>query len=305
MVKYLSMRFLQTIASIVGVATAVFFLARMTGDPIALLLPDSASIQMRERLREALGLDKPIWQQYSDFLLNLTTFDFGTSLRTGRPVADMLAEAFPATASLALVSLLIIVAFAIPLGILGAMYRGTVIDGAGRLIALLGQSVPSFWLGIVLILIFGVFLRWLPVAGSFNWQSYILPAVTIGLVPIAGIVRLTRSSMLEVMKSDYLMMAAAKGVPRGRIVTRHALRNALIPVLTFTGLTLCYLLNGSVVVENVFAWPGLGQLILNSVTARDFPTITGVVMTIAVVYAAVNFLVDAMYGFIDPRIRFR
>ncbi|HEY4165479.1 MAG TPA: ABC transporter permease [Reyranella sp.] len=305
MIRYLGTRLLQAFASILGVATAVFFLARMTGDPIALLLPDSATTEMRDRLRAMLGLDKPLWQQYVDFLHNLVTFDFGTSLRTGRPVAEMLSQALPATAGLAAVSLVIIILFAIPLGILGAMHRGKLVDSFGRLVALLGQSLPSFWLGIVLILIFGVFLHWLPVAGSRYWTSYILPAVTIGLVPVAGIVRLTRSSMLEVMKADYLMMAAAKGVPRNKIVIKHALRNALIPVLTFTGLTLCYLLNGSVVVENVFAWPGLGRMILDSVTFRDFPTITGVVMTIAFVYSLVNFLVDVLYGLIDPRIRYR
>lgn len=305
MAKYLALRFLQTLASILGVATAVFFLARMTGDPIALLLPDSASAEMRQRLREMLGLDKPLWQQYVDFLYNLATLDFGTSLRTGRPVKEMLSEAFPATASLALAALVIIVIVAIPLGILGAMYRGKAVDTLGRLVALLGQSIPSFWLGIVLILVFGVFLRWLPVVGRGGWESYVLPAVTIGLVPVAGLVRLTRSSMLEVMKSDYLLMAAAKGLSPRRIVLKHAMRNALIPVLTFTGLTFCYLLNGSVVVENVFAWPGLGQLILNSVIFRDFPTITGVVMAIAFIYSLVNFLVDILYGLIDPRIRYR
>jgi peptide/nickel transport system permease protein len=300
----LGLRFLQSLASILGVGTAVFFLARMTGDPVALLLPDSATIEMRERLTQILGLDRPLWEQYLGFIKDIFTFDFGTSLRTGRPVSNMLAEALPATASLALAALLVVVVFAVPLGILAAMYRGKPIDTFGRFVALLGQSIPNFWMGIVLILIFGVFLRWLPVAGSHGWTGYILPALTIGLVPVAGIVRLSRSSMLDVMKSDYLLMAEAKGLPRNTIIVRHAMRNAMIPVLTFAGLTLCSLLNGSVVVENVFAWPGLGNLILNSVSYRDFPVITGVVMTIAIIYAIVNFGIDVLYGLIDPRIRY-
>jgi peptide/nickel transport system permease protein len=304
MVRYIATRSVQAVISILFIATAVFILVRLTGDPVSVYVPDYAPAATQELVRHRLGLDRPVIEQYASFIGGLVTLDLGTSF-TGRPVLDVLLEHLPATASLAVVSVGVAVILAIPLGILSAAYRGSFIDTIARTIALFGQSVPSFWLAIVLILIFGVILRWFPVAQKSDWDSYVLPAIAIGWAPVAGIVRLTRSSMLEVMDSDYVRMARAKGIPVQVIYVKHALRNAIIPVVTYTGLVIAAFLNGSLVVENVFAWPGVGKMALDGVTSRDFPVVQGVVLMSAIFLIAINLLVDILYVFIDPRIRYR
>jgi peptide/nickel transport system permease protein len=304
MVRYIASRLVQAVISILFIATAVFIVVRLTGDPINVYVPEYAPASTQELVRHRLGLDKPVIEQYASFLGGLLTLDLGTSF-TSRPVLEILLEHLPATASLALVSVGVAVILAIPLGILSAAYRGSFIDTVARTIALFGQSVPSFWFAIMLILIFGVVLRWFPVAQQSGWDSYVLPAIAIGWAPVAGIVRLTRSSMLEVMDSDYVRMARAKGVPVQVIYVKHALRNAIIPVITYTGLVLAAFLNGSLVVENVFAWPGVGKMALDGVTSRDFPVVQGVVLMSAIFLIAINLLVDILYVFIDPRIRYR
>jgi peptide/nickel transport system permease protein len=304
MARYIAGRFAQSVISILFIATLVFLLVRLTGDPGALLIPDSATIQQEDAIRERLGLDTPVPQQYVAFIGGLITLDLGTSF-SGRPVIDILMQHLPATVTLALAALAVAVLIAIPLGILSALYRGTALDAVARTIALFGQSVPSFWLAIMLILVFGVVLRWLPVAHRGGPESYILPAIAMGLGPVAGIVRLMRSSMLEVLESDYILMAKAKGLPVRAIVAKHALRNAMIPVLTFAALVLGAFMNGSVVVENVFAWPGIGKIVLDSVRARDFPVVQGIVILTATFYIVINFFVDLLYAVIDPRIRYR
>jgi len=303
MVGYIVGRMAQAVLSILVITSIVFMLVRLTGDPADVLVPDYAPPAVQERIRQQLGLDRPLYEQYARYIGGLLTLDLGTSF-SGRPVIDVLLEHLPATLSLALASLVVALGLAVPLGILSAMYQGSWIDTVARAIALLGQSIPAFWLAMMLILIFGVGLMWLPVAHRSGLSSYILPAIAMGWAPVAGIVRLTRSSMLEVMDSDYIRMAHAKGLPNRVIYIKHALRNAMIPVLTFGGLVLGGFLNGSVVVENVFAWPGVGTMVLDGVTLRDFPIVQGCVIMVATFFIIINLLVDLLYVALDPRIRY-
>lgn len=305
MVRYFVSRVGQAVVSVLFITTAVFALVRLTGDPIDTLVPDNAPTEMQEKVRSDLGLDKPIHEQYLTYLTHLVRLDLGVSFITAQPVTEVLARSLPATASLALASAIFAVVVAVPLGIVSALRRGTIVDRLARAIAVLGQSAPSFWLAMVLIVFFAVALRWLPVAGLSGPSSYILPAIAMGLAPIAGIVRLTRSSMLDVLGSDYVLMARAKGLPPRTVVVKHALRNAAIPVITYAGLVVAAFMNGSVVIENVFAWPGIGTATLRAVTFRDFPVVQGAVIFVAVVYITVNLLVDALYAVLDPRIRYR
>lgn len=303
MLAYVAGRMAQAVLSIIAITTLVFLLVRLTGDPADVLVPDYAPPAVQERVREQLGLDRPLYEQYGLYMGGLLRLDLGTSF-SGRPVLEVLLDSLSATLSLALASLVVALGLAIPLGIASAMYRGSWIDTVARTVALLGQSVPAFWLAIMLILVFGVGLLWLPVAHRSGLSSYILPAIAMGWAPVAGIVRLTRSSMLEVMDSDYIRMANAKGLPTRVIYLKHALRNAVVPVLTFAGLVLGGFLNGSVVVENVFAWPGVGTMVLDGVKLRDFPVVQGCVIMTAIFFIVINLLVDLLYVVLDPRIRY-
>ena len=304
MTRYVLSRFAQALIGIFFIVTLVFVLVRLTGDPASILVSDFAPIDVQERVRERLGLDRPYYEQYLTYLGGLIRLDLGESF-SGRPVSDIILQYLPATATLALAALSVAVVVAVPLGILSAVYRGTWIDTVARAVALLGQSIPSFWLAIMLVLIFGVLLLWLPVAYREGPASYVLPAVAMGWAAVAGIVRLIRSSMLDVLDSDYIRMARAKGLPPRVVILHHALRSAMIPVLTFTGLLLGSFLNGSVVVESVFAWPGVGTMTLSAVSGRDFPVVQGAVIMFAVFFITINLLVDILYAFLDPRIRYR
>ena len=287
----------------VAVSTFVFFLVRATGDPVSVYAPESASPATRELISERLGLAGPLHEQYFRFVGGLVTFDLGLSYRQGRPVTEFLLDHLPATLSLALVSVVLVFVIALPLGVLSALYQGRAVDLVARTFSVFGQSVPSFWLAINLVLVFSVMLGWFPVAGRSGPESYVLPAVVIAWAAIAGVVRLTRSSMLDVMQADYVRMARAKGVPERVVAVRHMLRNALIPVLTFGGLILASFMNGSVIVENVFAWPGIGKVVLDAVQCRDFPVVQGAVLLTAFFFIIINTLVDVLYGIADPRIR--
>ena len=304
MIRYIFGRLLQAIVGIFFITTLVFLLVRLTGDPSAILVSDFAPIEVQDRIRERLGLDRPLPEQYVAYMGGLLRGDLGDSF-SGRPVVNILVQYLPATASLAAVAMVVTLLVAVPLGILSAVYRGTWIDTVARAVALFGQSVPSFWLAIVLVLVFAVVLGVLPVAYRSGPESYVLPAVAMGWAAVAGIVRLIRSSMLDVLDSDYVRMARAKGMPPRVVVVKHALRSALIPVLTFTGLVLASFMNGSVVVESVFAWPGIGTMTLDAVSGRDFPVVQGAVIMIAVFFIVINLLVDILYAFVDPRIRYR
>jgi len=255
-------------------------------------------------VRERLGLDRPLYEQYGTYIAGLATLDLGESF-TGRPVLEILLERLPATVSLALVALGITLLVAVPLGIVAAVYRGSVADTFARAIALLGQSVPSFVLAIMLVLAFAVLLPLFPVAFRSGPSSYILPAVAMAGVAVAGVVRLIRSSMLDVLDSDYVRMARAKGLPSRSIVIKYAFRSALIPVLTYTSLLLGIFMNGSVVVESIFGWPGVGKMVLDSVSIRDFPVVQGAVIMIAIIFITINLIVDVLYAVLDPRIRYR
>jgi peptide/nickel transport system permease protein len=303
-IRYIVGRLLQAILGILVITTLVFLLVRLTGDPSSILVSDFAPIDVQDRIRERLGLDRPLHEQYAAYMGGLLRGDLGESFN-GRPVLDILLQYLPATISLAAVAMVIALLVAVPLGILSAVYRGTWIDTVARTIALFGQSVPSFWLAIVLVLVFAVALDLLPVAYRSGPDSYVLPAVAMGWAAVAGIVRLIRSSMLDVLDSDYVRMARAKGMPPRTVVVKHALRSALIPVLTFTGLVLASFMNGSVVVESVFAWPGVGTMTLDAVSGRDFPVVQGAVIMIAVFFITINLLVDILYAFVDPRVRYR
>jgi peptide/nickel transport system permease protein len=304
MIRYILGRVAQAIFSIFFITTLVFLLVRLTGDPSQILAPEFATSAVEDKIKVELGLDKPLYEQYTNYMGGLLTFNLGTSFR-GPPVSEVLLSHLPATATLALAAIVVAIVVAVPLGVLSALRRGSKIDALARGIALFGQSVPGFWLAIMGILVFAVLLRWVPVAGRTGPSSYILPALVLGLAPVAGIVRLLRSSMLEVQESDYVRMARAKGLPEGVVVRRHELRNAIIPVLTFAGLLAGGLMNGSVVVENVFAWPGIGKVTLDAVESRDFPVVQGTVIMSAIFLILANLVVDILYALVDPRIRFK
>jgi peptide/nickel transport system permease protein len=304
MIRYILGRVAQAIFSIFFITTLVFLLVRLTGDPSQILAPEFATSTVEDKIKVELGLDKPLYEQYAKYMGGLLTFNLGTSFR-GPPVSPVLLDHLPATATLALAAIVVAIVVAVPLGVLSALRRGSKIDALARGIALFGQSVPGFWLAIMGILVFAVLLRWVPVAGRTGPSSYILPALVLGLAPVAGIVRLLRSSMLEVQESDFVRMARAKGLPEGVVVRRHELRNAIIPVLTFAGLLVGGLMNGSVVVENVFAWPGIGKMTLDAVESRDFPVVQGTVIMSAIFLILANLVVDILYVLVDPRIRFK
>jgi peptide/nickel transport system permease protein len=279
-------------------------MARVSGDPSTLLIDDYASSKTLEDLRISLGLDKSYTEQYWIFLKNAVRGDFGQSIVQKRAVSYLIAERLVATFQLGLTAFLFSILVGVPLGVFSAIKRDSLMDQLGKLIALIGQSAPPFWIGIMLMFFFAVRLGWVPPSGRQEATSIILPAVTLGWFFVAANLRLVRSAMLDVLDSEYIKLARAKGVPRRKIIWKHAFRNALIPPLTFAGITLGSLITGSLVAETVFAWPGLGQLAYLAVRDSDYPLLQGVVITFAVFYLASNLLVDVLYAYVDPRIRY-
>lgn len=304
MTRFILIRIGQAILSIVAVSIIVFLLGRVTGDPVELLLPIDASEEDRVILTEHLGLDEPLWTQYFMFMGNVLKGDFGDSTRTGRPTVDMVRERFPATLQLAGVAIMISLIISIPIGVYSAKRRGGFFDFIARMLAVLGQSVPSFWLGILLIYLFAVTLGWLPVAGKDGLDHLILPAMALGWAISAGIMRLTRSSMLEVLDSDYVKLARIKGVSEFKVTWKHAFKNAALPVLTYSAMIFVIILGGTVVIEKVFAWPGVGGLVVDSVASRDFPVVQTVVMLLCALFIFTNLVVDLLYGYLNPKIRY-
>ena len=304
--RFIAGRVVQTIATLFVVSIAVFLLVRLTGDPVDILLPIDASPELREETRARLGVDQPLVIQYGRFLGELVSGDLGTSIRTRKPVTELIGERFPNTVQLVGLAMLIALAVGIPLGVMAAVKKGTFIDRFARFFSLLGQSIPSFWAAIVLILVVGVYLGLLPTGRKEGPEYIILPAVTTAFFGfmIPGVVRLLRSSMLEVLDSEYVKLARVKGLPERVVVWRHALKNALLPVVTFIGFYFGILLSGSVVVETVFAWPGIGRLAYEAVLWRDYPVIQGVVLLVSVIVLVSNLLVDILYAYLDPRIRY-
>lgn len=304
MQRYIIRRLAQSLIALFALSMIIFVLCRLIGDPTMLMLPDTATQDDIAQLRSALGLDKPWPVQYWLFISKAVQGDFGRSLKGQMPVMDLIKERLPNSIKLAAVSLTITVLFAFPLGVLAAVKKGTALDTVANLVAVLGQSLPQFWVGIVLIQIFAVGLRWLPVAGVGGVSHYILPAFTLGWFVVAGMMRLLRSSMLDVLDSEFIKMARIKGVPWGTVLWKHALRNALIPVLTFGAIYFAILITGAILVETVFAWPGIGQLVYQGIVFRDFPVIQAIVLLTAGIVVAVNLLVDITYAYVDPRIRY-
>ena len=321
--QYLLRRVLQTFIVILGVTLLAFLTLHMAGDPTYLYVSERASDTEVEETRAKLGFDRPLHIQYFSFLTGLMRGDLGNSLRTRTPAFDLVVERLPATIELTLFAMMIAIVFAIPIGILSAMKRGTALDGGVMIFAMIGQSIPSFWLGIMLILFVALNLRWLPISGHVpllqpllegdvglavrNFPEAIrhllLPAITLGVFSLSRNARLIRSSMLEVLSQDYVVTATAKGLRPRTVVTRHAFRNALIPFVTIIGLEFGFLLSGVVVIETVFSWPGVGRLVFNSINQRDIPVVQAAVVFFSFMFVILNLLVDVVYTMLDPRIR--
>jgi peptide/nickel transport system permease protein len=303
---FLLRRLLQSVFVLVGITLFVSFTIRLSGDPaVAMFQGASAPTQAQlATIRERLGTDRPFLEQYLAFVTGVVRGDLGTSFRTGGSVSQAVAARFPATVGLALGSLAISLVVAVPLGVAAARRRGGVIDFGVRVVTLIGLSFPNFWLGIMLILIFGVHLRWLPPSGYEGPISLVLPSLTLGLILASTTTRLVRSALLDVLGEQFVVTARAKGIREGTVVYRHALRTALIPIVTFVGLQIGGLIGGVVIIEQVFAWPGLGSLALNAISFRDYPMLQGTITVLAVFIAAINLLVDTSYALLDPRIRY-
>jgi peptide/nickel transport system permease protein len=296
-------RLALTVPTMLAAATLVFLLVHLVpGDPVDVMLGETAQPADREALRRTLGLDRPLAAQYAAFVRGIAVGDLGRSIVHGTAVADLLAARFPATVELTLAALAIAVGLALPLGLAAAARPGTWLDRGSVGFALLGVSVPSFWLGPMLIILFAIDLRWLPVSGRGSWAHLVLPATTLGLGMASILTRMTRASVLECLGEDYIRTARAKGVSRRAILTRHALRNALAPVVTILGLQFGALLAGTVITETIFAWPGLGRLLIDAINQRDYPVVQGCILLIAATFVLANALADVVNGWLDPRI---
>lgn len=304
MQRFLARRFLIAVLTLLVVSLIIFVMSRAAGDPRNVFLDDYSTQADWDRLTVNLGLDKPYYHQYWIFLKDALSGNFGKSIKEGRPVTDIIMERLPATFQLGLAAFLFSVLVGMPLGVLSAVKRGSTLDITGKVVALIGQSAPTFWLGIMLMFIFAVWLGWLPPYGKQEWSSIILPAVTLGWFYASANLRLIRSAMLDVLDSEYIKLARAKGVSGRVVIWKHALRNSLIPALTFAGVTLGALVTGSLVVETVFAWPGLGQLAVQALFGNDYPLLQAVVIIFTVMYVMTALLVDVLYSYIDPRIRY-
>ena len=304
MSRYVLRRILQSIVVLIGVSIVVFLLARLApGDPATLMLAETAGPEQIAAAREHYGFNDPLYEQYWLFISRAVQGDFGDSLYYKEPALGVVMEAFPETVKLAFVAFLLAVGIALPLGVLAAIKRDTIWDFLAVGLSVLGQAAPSYWIGILLILFFSVRLQWLPSSGDYGPEYIILPAITLAALLMAVLTRLTRAGMLDVLSEDYVRTARSKGLQEQSVLVRHALRNAMIPLITVMGLQLGSLLGGTVIVEQVFAWPGVGRLAINAISARDYPVIQAVVFIVSVVFVLVNLAVDLLYGVLDPRIR--
>jgi peptide/nickel transport system permease protein len=304
MQRFLARRISLAMVTLLAVTLIIFVLSRAAGDPRHVYLDDYSTQEDWDQLTLNLGLDRPYYQQYAIFLKDAVRGKFGESIKEGRPSMEIILERLPATFQLGVAAFLFSVVVGVPLGILSAVKRGTTLDITGKLVALIGQSAPVFWLGLMLMFLFAVKLGWLPPYGRQEPTSIILPAVALGWFYAAANLRLLRSAMLNVLDSEYVKLARAKGVSSQAVIWKHALRNALIPVLTFAGVTLGSMVTGSIVVETVFAWPGLGQLSIQALSGNDYPLLQAVIVIFTLMYVVAALLVDIMYAYIDPRIRY-
>ena len=305
MVRYLVRRLALTIPVLLGVATLVFALIHLVpGDPVQSMLGETASQEEVEQLRHTLGLDRPLLVQYKSFLTGLVRGDLGTSFRFGTPVSQEIASRLFRTIQLAVAAMAVAILIALPLGIVAAVYRGTTIDHAAMTLALVGISMPNFWLGPLLAILFAVQLGWLPVAGTGTIWHLVLPSVTLGAALAAILARMTRASVLEELRELYVLAARARGASPVRAVVRHAFRNSLIPIVTIIGLQFGAVLTGTIITETIFAWPGVGRLLIQAINFRDYPLVQGCILFISFTYVMMNLLTDVTYGLLDPRIRY-
>jgi peptide/nickel transport system permease protein len=306
MITYILRRCVQAIPVLFGITIFTFLIAHLVpGDPVQAFAGDKQlSPELAAQIRHQYGLDKPLWQQYLTYMDDLVHGDMGAGLHNKRPVTDTIREAIGPTLQLTLAGLVVALSIGVTGGVLAAIYRNTWIDSAAMVVALLGVSLPVFYVGLIMLFIFSFRLSWFPSSGSDGWRSLVLPAVTIGIASSAYIARLVRSSMLEVLHQDYTQTARSKGLTERSVIIRHALKNALIPTVTYFGIQLAGLLTGAVVIETVFSRPGLGRVAITAIGNRDYPLIQGTVLVTAVIYLAVSLVVDLSYGFLDPRIRY-
>ena len=303
MKRYIVQRLLQGVVLLFMVAAIVFFLGRLTGNPVDLMLPEGSTPEDRITLIKALGLDGPLYQQFLIFIGNALNGDLGTSIRMREPTVDVFFSRLPNTLAIIPWAIVFAVAVGIPLGVVAALNRGNIVDRAAGALAVLGIATPSFWLGVVLIFVFSVELGWLPSGRMGGPDHYVLPVITLGSFLIAGFMRLVRSSMLDVMGSEFVKLARIKGLNEGVVIWKHCLRNALIPVLTLWGVFVGNLITGAIIVETVFAWPGVGRLTYEAVIYRDFPLLQAIIILKSMLILAINLTVDILYAYVDPRIR--
>jgi len=304
MQRYFLSKLAQSVLLLFGVLLLVFAMVRVTGDPAALMMSRQASPEDLEAFREKMGFNDPVLVQFGSFMSGAVRGDFGNSLHFKTPALPMVLERLPATLQLALTALVIAVVVGLPLGLVGGFNPGTFVDSIARLLALLGQSVPNFWLALIMILYFAVELRWFPSFGRDEWKSVIMPAFVLGLPVMGQIVRLTRSSVLEIRGEDFIRTAHSKGLEQKTIYTKHVFRNVAIPLVSVIGVQFGYMLGGSIYIEAIFAWPGMGQLLEQSIGWRDFPLVQAIAVFTAMVVLGLNLLTDMTYAIIDPRIRY-
>jgi ABC-type dipeptide/oligopeptide/nickel transport system permease component len=305
MTNYIIRRIFQSILVLLGAVAITFVITRATGDPARLMMSDGATEQQLADFRREFGLDKPVPVQFANYMLQVLQGDLGKSIRHGTAVTGLITDKLPNTLKLTFAAMLISFLISFPMGVFVALRRNTVWDMLGTSFALLGQAAPSFWTGLMLVLVFGVVLRWLPISGASTPAHLVLPAVTLGFYLTGRMTRLIRSGMLEILGKEYIRTARSKGLLESVVVWKHALRNAAIPVVTYIGLTFADLLGGAMVIETVFAWPGIGRLVINAVLQRDFPVVQGVVLFSALIFVFVNLIVDVLYTVLDPRITYK
>ena len=303
MFRYIFKRLLQAVLVLIGVSFTTFIVSHLTGDPVALIAPENASREEKDQLRQFLGLDRPLIEQYATFVGKALRGDLGYSFVQRTRVTDLVLERLPATIELALTAFLLSLVLAVPLGIVIALKRNTAWDVVVTGVAMVGQAAPSFWIGLMLVVVFAVELQLLPVAGYGGAAYIVLPAITLALQSASRLTRIVRASVLEVLGSDYVRTARAKGLREPVVLWVHAFRNAMIPVVTMAGLELAELLSGAFITETIFAWPGIGRLAVDAVFQRDFPVIQGVVLVAAAIFVVVNLVVDLLYAAIDPRVK--
>jgi ABC-type dipeptide/oligopeptide/nickel transport system permease component len=301
--QFIVLRILYSIVTLFILSLTIFTVVRLTGDPALLMAEPGARPEDLARIRQQWGLDRPWPVQYVSFMQNVLKGELGRSFNYRLPVSELYFQRLPNSLKLALAATLISVLVGVPAGIISAVRVSSWWDNLGKIIALLGLSIPGFWLGLLLILVFSVWLRWLPTSGTGDWRHVIMPAIAVGWYFSASLLRLTRSSMLEVMRSEYIKLARLKGLPETVVIAMHAFKNALIPVFTLAGVNLVVMVNAAVIVEVIFAWPGIGRLLFEGIFQRDFPLVQGVVVMAGFMIVGINLVVDILYAFIDPRIR--